>query len=106
MKGTLNEEKVGIVIKSLLDRERKITDRVASINEEYRKQQLELKSSNQKVQNLDNEIEKLERMLHDGRARELKQLKRIDAVELKLREKTEQAKKLSISLKNQDSKFK
>lgn len=104
--GTLNEEKVGIVIKSLLDRERKITDRVASINEEYRKQQLELKSSNQKVQNQENEIEKLERMLHDGRARELKQLKRIDAVELKLREKTEQAKKLSISLKNQDSKFK
>ncbi|CBY08402.1 unnamed protein product [Oikopleura dioica] len=91
--GTLNEEKVGIVIKSLLDRERKITDRVASINEEYRKQQLELKSSNQKVLNQENEIEKLERLLHDGRARELKQLKRIDTLELKLRRVTKFAPK-------------
>jgi len=93
MEGTLNEEKVGIVIKSLLDRERKITDRVASINEEYRKQQLELKSSNQKVLNQENEIEKLERLLHDGRARELKQLKRIDTLELKLRRVTKFAPK-------------
>ena len=76
-------------MRSLLDRERKITDRVSAINEEFRKQQLELKSSNQKVQNQENEIEKLERLLHDARARELKQLKRIDSLELKLREKTD-----------------
>lgn len=103
--GELNETSVQKVIQSLLDREKKYLNRIGDINEEFRKGQIELKVSYQKIQTQKSEIEKQDRQLNEARSRELKNIKRVDSLEYKLREKTDLWKKLTIQLKNQDSKF-
>ena len=68
--------------------------------------EIEVKKYLLKAENLANENEIKDRKIASGLQREGKQLKRNDDLERKLKEKTETARKLTLTLKNTEAKFK
>jgi len=94
------------VLAKLLEKDAVRTKIVDETREDLQRSEIEVKKYLLKAENLANENEIKDRKIASGLQREGKQLKRNDDLERKLKEKTETARKLTLTLKNTEAKFK